>query len=194
MRFSNINDYIGEINLALSDENVQINFNAIGTQVETDILKDLLNGKLYNDFINDLTNNIPGSQQFTNLLNGTTYIDDCGETIIYEGLKRMLRYFIYENYLEKSYYQNTGIGQMQGQNENSVTLNRSQLRKARAIIQNEAIKLYRKAIIFINDNYTDYFTGNDYNFWIPRQKTFLGKIITKTPVNNYFLNRSSEEN
>jgi hypothetical protein len=106
----------------------------------------------------------------------------------------MIRYFAYEGYLASSYYQNTSIGQMQGANENSIQLNRSQNRKSRMLIQHEAVKLYRKAYVFVNDNYTDYFSSNDYALWYPEKKTFLGVITSKTYSNRYFYNRSSEGN
>jgi hypothetical protein len=195
MIYIDINDFIGEIDLALSnDPNVIANFEAIAGRIEIDILRDLLNDKLYNDLIANTTSGVPQDEVYYNLVNGATYTDLSGETILYEGLKRMIRYFVYEKYLDIQYYQNTSIGQMQGQNENSVALNRSQIRKARAAIQHEAVRLYRKAAIFINDNYSDYFTESDYDFWQPAQKKFLGSIISMTYNNQYFYNKSSEGN
>lgn len=195
MTFTDINDFIGEINLDLNnDPNVLANFEAIGNQIETDILRDLLNDKLYNNFIGNTTSGEPVDQIYIDLLYGVTYENPSGETIIYEGLKRMLRYFIYEQYLEYQHSQNGSTGQQFSNQENSTILTTSQLIKVRKKIQNKAVRLYNKAGIFINDNYTDYFTGNDYSFWYPKRKKFLGAITTMTYSNNYFYNRRSEGN
>ena len=195
MIYIDINDFIGEINLDLSnDANVIANFEAIAGRIEINVLRDLLNDKLYGDLIANTTSGVPQDTVYYNLVNGETYTNDIGETVLYEGLKRMIRYFVFEKYLDIQYYQNTSIGQMQSQNENSVTLNRSQIRKARMQIQHEAVKLYRKAAIYINDNYTNFFTGNDYALWWPEQKKFLGAITSMTYNNQYFYNRSSEGN
>ena len=195
LQFIDINDFIGEINLDLSsDNNVQAQFEALGNQVINDILLDLFNDKLYNDFYADLSNGVPQTQKFIYLLDGKTYIRISGETKKYEGLKRMLRYFVYDAYLEFTHTQNISTGQATNQNENSVIISRSQLRKVRANIQNKAVNLYNRAILFINDNYTDYFSGSDYSFWSPIKKRYLGKITSTTYNNTYFFNRSSEGN
>ena len=195
MNYISVNDFVGEINLDLSnDSNVIANFSAIATQVETDILRDLLNDKLYSDLIDNTTSGSPTDSAFIDLVNGTTYTNLIGKTIVYEGLKRMIRYFVYDAYLDIIYSQNTGIGQMQSQNENSTPLTRGALRKVRARIQNKAVGLYKAAAIFINDNYTDYFSATDYAFWRPAPKKYLGKITSQTYSNNYFYNKSSTEN
>ena len=194
--FIEISDFIGQINLDLSsDSNVIAQFEAFGRDIEEEILKELLNDKLYSDLIADLDGNEePQTQIYIDLVNGKEYTNPIGQTIIYEGLKKMLRFFIYEEYLDFIYSQNTSTGQMSSQNENSIPLTRGQLRKVRSRIQNKAVKLYHKAAIFINDNYTDYFTGTDYAYWRPKEKRFLGKITTSTYSNSYFYNRSSEDN
>ena len=49
-----INDFTGEINLDLHDPTVQSYFEDLGTVHQKDILRDLLDDKLYNALINDL--------------------------------------------------------------------------------------------------------------------------------------------
>ena len=196
--FIDIGDFIGEINLDISsDANVQAQFESLGRQVEEDVLRDLLNDKLYNDLIADLdVNEDPQTQKFIDLVNGVTYQRISGETINYDGLKRMLRYFVYEQYLDFSFTNNASTGQNVNENENSILLNRADLRKVRARIQRKAVDLYAKAAIFINDNYEDYFDAStsDYSFWRPTQKKYLGAITMVTPRNEYYYNRSSEGN
>ncbi len=190
-----VNDFIGEIRLDLSnDNNVRTNFEAIANQVMDDVLRDLMNDSLYNNFIADLVNNIPQTQKYLDLLNGKTYTRTSGEKKIYEGLKRMLRYFVYEAYIDFQHTSNSSLGQTMANTENSQVITRGQLRKVRSVIQNKAVNLYGKAIQFINDNYQTYFTGSDYSFWKPTQKRYLGKITSMTFSNLYFYNKSSESN
>ena len=189
-----VNDFIGEINLDLSDANVRVNFLAIADNVIYDTLNDLLNATLYNYLINDLSAGIPVTQKYTDLVSGVTYTKLNLEVYNYEGIKRMLKYFIYDSYLEDQQTYNTAIGQAMGMNENSVILSRSDLRKRRAKIQNKAVKLYAQCVEFINNKYATYFTGSEYYYWHPKKKKFIGKIISSTYSNSYFYNRSSEGN
>lgn len=195
--FITVNDFIGEINLDLSnDANVLAQFEALGRQHEIDILKDLLGHKLYSDLIADLdSSEQPQTQKFIELVDGKTHILSSGETKIYEGLKRMLSYFVYSFYLEKNWSNNVSTGQTTNNNENSTPINRADLRKVRSTIHNPGVKLYNDAAKFIDDNYLDYFPNlNDYNFWMPKVKRYIGKITTGTPMNRYFYKRSSEGN
>ena len=195
LTYISVNDFIGEINLDLNnDPNVLANFKALAGQIESDILRDLLNDKLYNDLVANTTSGTPSSQIFIDLVSGVTYVDPSGETIIYEGLKRMLRYFVYEKYLMYQHSSNASTGQNFATQENSTLVSRSQLRKIWMPIQNKAVNLYNKAGIFINDNYSDYFSNNDYSFWYPVKKKYLGAITTNTYSNDYFYYRSSEGN
>lgn len=191
-----INDFKGEINLDLSsDPNVIAQFETLGRQIEDDILQDLLNDKLYNDLIADLDlSGDPQTSPYTELVDGETYINDAGQTIIYQGLKRMLRYFIYEQYLDFQWSSNASTGQSTTENENSTLLTRSALRKVRARIQNKAVNLYSKAATYINEKNTDLFSATDYGFWRPKKKKYLGKITTVTHSNSFFYNKSSEGN
>lgn len=195
MYFLTINDFIGEVNLDLSnDSNVQAHFEAMATQVENDILRDLLNDKLYNDLIADLSGGVPVSAKFLQLVNGTSYVTDYGETVIYDGLKRMLKYFVYAFYMDNQWSFNSSVGQMTAKNENSDLVSRSDLRKIRKLAHNKAIKLYNKAIIFIYDNWETYFSSTDFAFWHPIKKLPIGEIFSMTVGNKYFKYRTSEEN
>lgn len=195
--FLTINDFIGEVNLDLSnDANVQAQFEALGRQVQDDYLRDLLNDKLYNDLIADLDGSgNPQTQNFIDLVDGKTYLTPGGATSNYEGLKRMLKYFVYSETLDFNWSRNVSTGQITNTNENSQTINRADLRKVRSKIHNKAVNLYNSAGVFINDNYEDYFPNtDDYSFWLPRVKRYIGKITTVTPFNKHFYNRSSEGN
>lgn len=195
--FLTINDFIGEVNLDLSnDANVQAHFISMGRQVEDDYLRDLLNDKLYNDLIADLDGSgNPVTQKFIDLVDGKTYINNAGVTVIYEGLKRMLKYFVWSETLDFTWSRNVSTGQIINTNENSQVISRSNLRKVRSKNHNKAVNLYNSAAIFINDNYEDYFPDtNDYSFWMPRVKRYIGRITSVTPFNKFYYNRSSEGN
>lgn len=193
LNFYDINDFKGEINLSLSnDANVLAQFESMADQIGDDLLLDLLNAKLKNDLEDDLdSNGDPQTQPYIDLVDGVTYVDDNQETINYRGLKRMLRYFVYEGTLEFTHSQNATNAQEYSQNENATKLTRYQLRKVREPIQNKAVDLYYGAIKFIEDNYTDYLTANDYTLWKPRIKRYLGKIVTVTPRNDNFYTHST---
>jgi len=195
--FIDVNDFVGEINLDLSnDSNVIDNFESLGRQIEDDLLRDLLDDKLYNELLADLDGSgNPQTQKFIDLVDGKTYLRPSGKTKIYEGLKRMLRYFVYEGYLEFQWSSNVNTGQITNINENSLKVNRADLRKVRSRIQNKGVNLYNSAKVYLNDEYEVYFTGdNDYGFWSPKKKAFIGGIKTGTPNNSYYMNRSSNNN
>ncbi len=192
-----INDFKGEINLDLSnDANVVAQFESMGTTWQKDILIDLLDDKLYNLLIADLdSNGEPQTQKYIDLVDGKTYNRPSGKEKIYEGLTRMLNYFVYEMYLNNTWSNNVSTGQITNVNENSIKVNRADLRKVRADIQNKGVKLYNSVITYLNDENETYFTeSNDYSFWHPKSKKFIGRITMGTPSNSYFYNRSSEGN
>ncbi len=184
----NVNNFIGEINLDISnDPNVLAGFESMGRQINQDILLDLLNAALYNDLLADLDGSEePQTQIYIDLMDGVTYTDDNQETIKYEGLRRMQNYFVYEQYLDLTHSQNSSNGQEYGNNENATKLTRYQVRKAREKLQNKAVDLYYSACKYIDDNYTSYLTANDYTLWKPARKKYLGKITSLTPRNDNF--------
>lgn len=194
--FVDVNDFIGEINLDLSnDTNVLANFEALGRQIEDDVLKDVLGDKLYNLLIADLVGGVPQAQLYKDLVDGKTYDRPSGKEKIYEGLKRMLRYFVYSGYLDYQWSANSSTGQLTNINQNSEKINRSDLRKVISRIYNKGVSLYNDVIIYLDDEHETYFTGsNEYGFWTPKAKKYMGRIITGTPSNSYFYNRSSDNN
>lgn len=192
-----VNDFIGEINLDLNnDSNVIDNFERLGTIHQKDILRDVLGDKLYNELINDLDGSgNPQTQKFIDLVDGKTYERPSGKEKIYEGLIRMLNYMVYSYYLKKTWSNNSSTGQLTNVNQNSEKLNRSDLRKEISIIYNQGIGLYNDVIIYLDDEYETYFPdNNDYAFWNPKHKKYIGRITTGTPSNSYFYNRSSDNN
>jgi hypothetical protein len=192
-----VNDFIGEINLDLSnDSNVVAQFESMGTTWQKDILRDLLDDELYNLLIADLDGNgDPQTTKYIELVDGKTYERPSGKEKIYEGLIRMLNYYVYDLYLNFTWSSNVSTGQITNVNENSTKVNRADLKKVRADIQNKAVNLYNSAVTYLNDENETYFTGaNSYSFWDPKVKKYDNKITMGTPSNPYFYNRSSERN
>lgn len=91
-------------------------------EYEYHYLREMLGDDLLTRFFGDLSGSTPQHPKFTALLNGTTYKNADGKSVIYEGLKRALQYFIWVEYVNKSQYKNTISGQVEGQNENSTIL------------------------------------------------------------------------
>jgi hypothetical protein len=197
LRFSDINDYIGKLNLDLHDPNVQTEFESVGSDAEEDYLRDLLDDKLYNELIADLDgNNDPQTQKFIDLMDGKTYNRESGKEIKFDGLKKMLRYFIYYEWIVYTWSNNTGTGQVLNVNENSEKVNRAELRKDVSLRYNEGVRRYNLAFQYINDEYETYFdtSTNDYSFWSPKNKSFKGGVKMGTPSNRYFYKSSSKGN
>lgn len=195
MYFLTINDFKGEVNLDISsDVNVIAQFETLALEHEKDILRDLLGDSLYDNLINDLSGGVPQSTEYYQLVYGTSYYDNSGQKIIYDGLQRMLKYFVYCHALENGVTYNTSVGQMSGVNENSVSIDAHDLIKVMKPKYNKAVNLYNKAIKFINTKYATYFTGNEYSFWVPVKKQYIGVIKTGTPCNYHFMYKSSKGN
>lgn len=197
LNFYTYNDFKGKINLDLGDPNVQAQFDAFAVDEGEEILRDLLDDDLYQQLIDDLdSDNNPQTQIFIDLVNGKDYERPSGKTVNYDGLKKMLRYFVYASWVEDNWSSNVSTGQVINVNENSEKVDRSELRKVWSKRYNEAVRLYNEAFRYINDEYETYFdtSTNDYSFWQIKNKRYKGRITMGTPKNNYFYNRSSDGN
>ena len=197
LNFYTYSNFVGKINLDLSDGNIQSQFDSFAVDEGEEILRDLLDDDLYAQLIADLdSDNNPKTTKFINLVNGEDYERPNGKTVNYDGLKKMLRYFVYAAWLEWTWSDNVGTGQFLNQNENSERVNRADLRKVWSKRYNEGVRLYNEAFRYINDNYTTYFTDgtNEYAFWSTKRKKFKGRITMGSPSNSYFYNRSSDGN
>ena len=114
-------DFTGEVNISKNKFTVA-DLQAYVDRVEEDVLKKMLGDTLYLTFKADSFGNDTGSRdRFKELLNGLEYTDpsDSAYTIDYVGLKRMLRLFVYAEYLPEQAYQNTIIGEVEGSSRNA---------------------------------------------------------------------------
>lgn len=121
-------------------------------------LKELFGVTLYNDFQSDLLNNVPRSPNFLILFNPLS--EDMGYNFYYfngiyegvnqidsEGIKEMLKGFIYFEYVKDLSNQITPIGLVKPENENSTVANT--LFSMMYTRYNEAIRSYNSIRDFI---------------------------------------------
>jgi hypothetical protein len=146
-------DFTGEVNISKNKFTVA-DLQAYIDRVEEDVLKKMLGDTLYLTFKADSFGNDAGSRdRFKELLNGLEYTDpsDSTYTIDYVGLKRMLRLFVYAEYLPEQVYQNTIIGEVEGSSRNAFNTSITKVNETAEDRQRIAVDLYNAAQRFISD-------------------------------------------
>ena len=146
-------DFTGEVNISKNKFTVA-DLQAYIDRVEEDVLKKMLGDTLYLTFKADSFGNDAGSRdRFKELLNGLEYTDpsDSTYTIDYIGLKRMLRLFVYAEYLPEQAYQNTIIGEVEGSSRNAFNTSITKVNETAEDRQRLAVDLYDAAQRFISD-------------------------------------------
>lgn len=153
MAITSVSDFTGEVNIA-QNKFTSSDLTAIITRVEYDVLVSLFGYTLYKAFSDDNFGQDAGSEQrYKDLLNGVDYTDpnEPNYLIRYEGIKRMLRYFIYSEYLKHQYSYNTIIGQVKGNSANSENMTGQYVNETCEYFRNLAIELYKMVKKFIED-------------------------------------------
>jgi hypothetical protein len=146
-------DFTGEVNISKNKFTVA-DLQAYIDRVEEDVLKKMLGDTLYLTFKADSFGNDAGSRdRFKELLNGLEYTNpsDSAYTIDYVGLKRMLRLFVYAEYLPEQVYQNTIIGEVEGSSRNAFNTSITKVNETAEDRQRLAVDLYDAAQRFISD-------------------------------------------
>jgi len=140
MSFNTIQDFTGETNIS-QNKYTKIDYENIITSTEERILKDLLGEDLYLKLIAT-----PAVAPYLELVNGTTYavVNEDGVTVNvnYQGIKKMLKYFTYVEILRFQKSENTEVGQVDPQQNNSVRLPENNLSKKIMDSYNKGIDLY----------------------------------------------------
>lgn len=152
INYTSFTDGLLYLNLSNEDDRDSMN-NKYCPFVEKKMLTKLLGESLYNDFIGNKT-----VQKYANLINGVdaTY-EYNGKTKKYTGLKDMLAYFTYFQYVSRLDKIPTQSGFKRVKNQNSESVSpASEMCEA----WNEGVSLYYQAIDFIN--YTNDQTPNTY--------------------------------
>jgi len=147
---TSISDYVGKYSLSkgiYDNSKLQEYID----RYEPRYLKQLLGVELYNEFVSDLSSNVPQSPNFIKIFNPLS--EDVGSYIYgwnthhlinsildSEGIKEMLKGFIYFEYAKDLYNQMTPYGQVKPKSENSEITNT--LFSLMYTRYNEAIRTY----------------------------------------------------
>jgi len=151
---TNTTDFIGEVNIAQNQYSSEDLASIIDTIEETE-LKKLLGVDLYIKFKADNFGQDAGSRdKYKELLSGLQYTDpyDTDLTKDYTGIKRMLRLFIYNEYLYIQADQNTIIGMVKGSSRNAENLSQGVVNEIGEAKQRIGVDLYDDSQTFITNN------------------------------------------
>ena len=171
-------DFVGEIRIAQANlDNTELQ--TYIDRVVEDRLRDLMGDKLYNEYLADLDGSgDPQTQKFIDLVDGKTYEDCNGYEVIYLGLKRMLRYFIFADYKENNIYEDTTIGTVRQNSDTSVTASWYNVSNEVKRFYDKGVVLYYDAIKYILNDIDTYFTDQcDFTY---KKITKISKLKTVT--------------
>jgi hypothetical protein len=147
MSFCVLADFTGDVNVSQSRYGNADLLSIIET-TEKKILKDLLGEDLYAKVIA-----APTTSPYSLLVSGTTYHvlnqDDISVNIVYEGIKPMLKYFCYAEILKRQQNENTSVGQVEPNQDNSNRMPKNNLNTLISQAYNKGLDLYGYDI----DNY-----------------------------------------
>ena len=178
---TDINDYYGLINLPKSGQPNDF-FENFAFDIEKEVLRGngsndygLLGDDLYAKLIANLdATNEPTTEPYITLVNGGNYLGSDGKTIIFDGLKRMLTYFVYNSFVKENFDFATHFGTAKTQPENS---ERGTFRN----VNYKANKRYNIGVESHNGQVYNYLQDNSVSFptWVftPKSKFLINGII-----------------
>lgn len=179
MAISVVTDFIGDVALQQVSNPANTITSEI-TRVEKIVLRDLLGDKLYNEAdTNGMTDGTPTAAKFTALLEGETYTDNDSLEKIYEGLERMLLYFIYAEYI-KIQAQDTIAGMKVMTQNNSKPVNQNKVNLLSRNAYNKGVDLYNSALKYIWVKEETYFTTDIEEWTYKRYEKETSNIIVNT--------------
>jgi len=153
-------------------DNVELYFNDFAFDVEKEILRGvdstdfgLLGDEEYINLQTDLNaNGVPQTSKYTNLVNGVNYVSSNGKNTIFCGIKVMLSYFVYSEYVKRNRLANVQSGTVKMAYENSEL---AEIKNVRY----EAHLRWNKGV--------DLFNGEVYDYILFNQSSFLNWDFTK---------------
>ncbi len=148
MSFNSQSDFTGDVNITQSSD-IAPDFAKVITDTEKKYLRLLLGDDLYLLFIDDLDAGVPQTEKYVNLLDGENY-ENGGYTWIYEGLKRMLRYFTFAEWKLVHYASDTNIGTVRKTKDTSENLTKYDIEKESFTAFNKGIVLYNQAFQYLD--------------------------------------------
>jgi len=144
-----------------------------------EILRDLMGDKLYNLYEADLNGSgNPQTQKYIDLVDGVTYEDCNGHETIYEGLKQMMKYFIFSRYKEEGIYQDVSTGQVRQASDVSEKSEWYNVSNEIKRFHDKGVLLYNQAIKYIYNHQNTYF--DDVCDWTYKKKRMQSKLKTIT--------------
>ncbi len=122
-------------------------------------LRCLMGDSLYNAFRNDLTptdaeqSQLPQEQRFLDLLNGgVTYTNRRDELVIYDGIKNMLKGFVYGRFVPDSWNTQTVVGKTKANRDASSVIRADQISIEAEKRSNRSVDMYNAAYNYILEN------------------------------------------
>jgi len=157
MSLTQKSDFKGDINITqLSSQNAD--FADLTAQVEKKYLRLLLGDDLYLLLIDDLDSSTPQSPEnspYIELVDGEDWING-SLTFVYEGLLKMLRYFIYAEWKIIRLSEDTEIGTVRQKKDKSCQLARYEVEKISNEAFNKGVDLYYEACTYISFHNEDF--------------------------------------
>ena len=168
-----LSDYVGFVNLPKVNSIASF-FDSLVNVTERTVLSGvycsdgLLGKKIYTELIADLdANNTPQTQRFIDLVTGKTYNKN-GIDRIFVGIKTMLTYFVYSEFLKTMQFVETGTGLAELLHENSKNVSRKEINYRSHLRWNRGVDIYNgEAYQFLQDfqgNYTGWFFNKQHKF------------------------------
>lgn len=182
---TNNDDYSGLVQLLDSEERTAY-FNQIVFEFERNILRGdynftsgygygFLGDAEYKLLIDDLdSNNEPQTQKYIDLISGKYYTDSSGKTVLFRGIKEMLKLMVYSEFLKRDSQSYDGAGLIQMKAENADVTDQKRMRREAHIRWNNGVDLY-------NGEAYQYmvFYQSDFPNWqyTPQSKFIMNAII-----------------
>lgn len=162
-KFISESQFVGTINLDFGNAGFP---NDHAAEFEKKFLIKLLGMDLYRALIDDLdVNNDPQTDKYVKLVDGISagYTDESGYKQQLEGIKSMLKYLFFAEYVEASIYTHTTTGVIQAQVSNA-TISEIGTAKQKVHAQNLGVDYFNQLIAYIR--YKNGVEGDDYyNLW-----------------------------
>ena len=161
-----IADYDGWFDAPLG--NVEDYFNEVAFKIEKDILRGkdssdfgLLGDQVYIALMADLDiNNEPQTAPYINLIDGVNYTANNGEATMFCGLREMLKYFVYAEYIKDNRLTNFQSGTVNIDQENAVNAERKEVHRKAHKRWNNGVDLFNGEvydyILFYQSSFTNW--------------------------------------
>lgn len=156
---------------------VEATFNSTITEIQYETLIDLMGYPIYQEFEDGLAEVVIPAK-WSNLRDGVEYTDYSGDLNNWRGLIYMLVPFVWCAYVQNEAYRTSQIGGLHSSApKNSIIASEYQLKHKLHQFQNEAIKRYNEAYLFMYTNLNDYL-----DFTTFFKEKYFSQILTKSSI------------